>query len=171
MTSAGAGQAASAAIGHGVAAPGSHAGSPCDSCHFVDEALDGLRREITRRGFPTPDGLHMGPCEIHKRHSYTIGPLGNLYACPGFAGESAMATGHIAHSAARPPAGTAFECVEAWKQCGDCSFIPVCAGGCTVAAHHELGDMHAPACHKTSLQTALVAHAHDVAARQEGTAS
>ena len=32
-----------------------------------------------------------------------------------------------------------FERLSAWKQCDDCAFIPVCAGGCTVAAHNELG--------------------------------
>ena len=48
-----------------------------------------------RRGFPTMDGVHMGPCEIHKQHAHTIGPDGSLYACPGFAGEAAQSTGHI----------------------------------------------------------------------------
>ena len=24
-----------------------------------------------------------------------------------------------------------FESLAAWKECGDCAFIPVCAGGCT----------------------------------------
>ncbi|MCL4811736.1 MAG: radical SAM protein [Vicinamibacteraceae bacterium] len=163
------GGACATASGPGFAA-GGRSPSPCDSCHFVDEALDGLRRDIKRRGFPTPDGLHMGPCEIHKRHAYTIGPTGDLYACPGFAGEAAMTTGHIAREAAAATAA-AFERLEAWKRCGDCSFVPVCAGGCTVAAHHELGDMHAPACHKASLESALVAHALEVAAQQKGAAS
>ena len=68
------------------------AGSPkgssvCDSCHFVDEKMSFLREETRKRGFPTPDGVHMGPCEIHRRHAYTIGPDGSLYACPGFTGD------------------------------------------------------------------------------------
>ena len=28
--------------------------------------------------------------------------------------------------------------IAAWKECDDCAFIPVCAGGCSVAAHTEL---------------------------------
>ena len=47
-----------------------------------------LREETMKRGFPTVDGVHMGPCEIHKQHAHTIGPDGSLYACPGFAGEA-----------------------------------------------------------------------------------
>jgi len=54
-----------------------------------------LREETQRRGFPTPDGVHMGPCELYRRHSHTIGPDGSLYACPGFTGEFALAVGHI----------------------------------------------------------------------------
>jgi uncharacterized protein len=166
------GGACMTSAGAGLGAPHpARTASPCDTCHFVDDALESLRREITRRGFPTPDGFHMGPCEIHKQHSHTIGPAGDLYACPGFAGEPGMTTGHIAPGADADSRAAAFERLEAWKQCGDCSFIPVCAGGCTVAAHNELGDMHAPACHKTSLHSALVAHAYEVAARQKGIAS
>ena len=69
--------------------------SACDSCHFLDEKMSFLREETQKRGFPTVDGVHMGPCEIHKRHAHTIGPDGSLYACPGFAGDADESTGHI----------------------------------------------------------------------------
>ena len=61
----------------------------CDSCHFLDDKMSFLREETTKRGFKTVDGVHMGPCEIHKQHAHTIGPDGSLYACPGFAGNVA----------------------------------------------------------------------------------
>ena len=64
--------------------------SPCDSCHFVDETMGFLREETKKRGFPTIDGVHMGPCEIHRKHAHTIGPDGALYACPGFTGEPTL---------------------------------------------------------------------------------
>ena len=70
-------------------------GSPCDNCHLVDDTMTLLREETERRGFPTADGVHMGPCEVYRRHSHTIGPDGSLYACPGFTGEFALAVGHI----------------------------------------------------------------------------
>jgi uncharacterized protein len=146
---------------------GASSGSACDTCHFADEALGYLRNETRRRGFPTPDGVHMGPCEIHRRHAHTLGPDGAIYHCPGFTGEPSLSTGHIDgrdeswRAAARDP----FEALSPWKEeCGDCSFIPVCGGGCSVAAHTELGDMHAPSCHKGALESALVNLAHDAAA-------
>jgi uncharacterized protein len=135
----------------------------CDSCNFVDEKMAFLRDETRKRGFPTADGVHMGPCEIHKSHAHTIGPDGSLFACPGFAGEALQSTGHIddRREDYRTRAQANFERLAAWEQCHDCAFIPVCAGGCTVAAHNELGDMHAPNCHKTSFEAGVISLAHD----------
>jgi uncharacterized protein len=140
--------------------------SICDSCNFVDEKMSFLREETRKRGFATVDGVHMGPCEIHRRHAHTIGPDGSLYACPGFTGDAKMSTGHIdgRREAPRTAALDQFERLSAWEQCHDCAFIPVCAGGCTVAAHTELGDMHAPNCHKTSFEAGLISLAREAAA-------
>jgi uncharacterized protein len=146
-------------------AAGSGGSSICDTCQFVDEQLSHLRDETKKRGFPTVDGVHMGPCEIHKRHAYTIGPDGATYACPGFTGEPTLATGHIdgRTESWRMSAAERFEHLAAWHKCGDCAFIPVCAGGCSVASHTELGDMNMPTCHKPAFESALVSLAHDAA--------
>ena len=109
MTSAGAGAGASSGV--------------CDSCHFVDEKMSFLREETRRYGFQTPDGVHMGPCEIHRRHAHTIGPDGALYACPGFTGDAKESTGHIdaREETWRLAAAERFERLAAHKeQCGDC---------------------------------------------------
>jgi len=143
----------------------------CDTCNFADEKMAYLRDETMKRGFTTSDGVHMGPCEIHHGHAYTVGPDGSLFACPGFAGEALQSTGHIddRQEPHRTMALRNFERLAAWEQCRDCAFIPVCAGGCTVAAHNELGDMHAPNCHKTSFEAGVVSLARD-AAREQVTA-
>ena len=148
------------------AGKGTTVGSACDSCHFADEKMAMLRGLTKQAGFNTSDGVHMGPCEIHRQHAYTIGPGGDLYACPGFTGDKTMSTGHIDGSAdaRRQSAASQFERLAAWKECNDCAFIPVCAGGCTVASHNELGDLHAPSCHKTSFQAGVVSMARDAAA-------
>jgi uncharacterized protein len=146
-------------------AAGSGGSSVCDTCQFVDEQLSFLREETKKRGFPTVDGVHMGPCEIHKKHAYTIGPNGSLYACPGFTGEPTLSVGHIdgRKESWRMTAAERFEHLAAWHKCDDCAFIPVCAGGCSVASHAELGDMNTPTCHKPSFESALVSLAHDAA--------
>ncbi|MCA1649039.1 MAG: radical SAM protein [Acidobacteria bacterium] len=139
--------------------------SICDNCNFIDDKLSFLREETKKRGFPTVDGVHMGPCEIHKKHAHTIGPDGSLYACPGFAGDVPSSTGHIdgRQESRRAAAATRFEVITAWKECNDCAFIPVCAGGCTVAAHTEIGDMNKPNCHKPSFEAGLITLALDAA--------
>jgi uncharacterized protein len=140
--------------------------SICDNCNFIDEKMSFLREETMKRGFATVDGVHMGPCEIHRKHAHTIGPDGALYACPGFTGDAKMSTGHIdgRQESWRQSAAARFDALAAWKQCEDCAFIPVCAGGCTVAAHTELGNMDAPNCHKTSFEAGLVTLARQSAA-------
>ena len=147
---------------------GSGGGSPCDSCHFLDEKMSFLREETKQRGFRTLDGLHMGPCEIHMNHAYTVGTDGSLFACPGFATEASQSVGHIEQhqhtQRFRTDAAERFEALSPWQHCGDCSFIPVCGGGCSVASHNEQGDMNLPSCHKSSFESALVSMAHDAVA-------
>jgi len=138
---------------------GAGAGSACDACHVLDDKLTFLRRETRRLGFPTHDGVHNGPCHVHKQHAHTIGPDGSLYPCPGFTGQLALSTGHITdnNDAWRAAAREKFDRLAPWKACGDCAFIPVCAGGCVAASHSQLGDMNVPTCHKRSFESALVA--------------
>lgn len=139
--------------------------SICDNCNFIDEKMSFLREETMKRGFATVDGVHMGPCEIHRKHAHTIGPDGAIYACPGFTGDPRMSTGHIdgRQEAWRQTAAARFDALAAWTQCDDCAFIPVCAGGCTVAAHTELGDLNAPSCHKASIEAGLITLARQAA--------
>jgi len=137
----------------------------CDNCHFLDEKMAYLREETTKRGFSTVDGVHMGPCEIHKQHAHTISPDGSLYACPGFAANATESTGHIDGRVEgwRNRAAERFKQITAWKDCDDCAFIPVCAGGCSVAAQTELGDMNRPNCHKPSFEAGVIAMAQQAA--------
>jgi len=150
---------------------GAGGGSACDSCHVLDDQLTFLRGETRRLGFPTHDGVHNGPCHVHKQHAHTVGPDGSLYPCPGFTGQLALATGHITDpdQPRRAAARDQFDRLAPWKACGDCAFIPVCAGGCVAASHSQLGDMNVPTCHKRSFESALVALAETAAGAAQET--
>jgi uncharacterized protein len=139
--------------------------SGCGTCGIAEEKMTFLREETTRRGFPTPDGIPGGPCHVHMTHAHTIGPDGSLYACPGFTGEKALSTGHIddRQESWRQSARERFNRLHPWKECADCAFIPVCAGGCVMASHSELGDMNLPTCHKRAYESAVISLAHRVA--------
>jgi uncharacterized protein len=144
---------------------GSGAGAACDSCHTMEDQITFIREETQRRGFPTNDGVPKGMCHVHRTHAHTIGPDGSLYACPGFTGQAALSTGHIddRRDSWRESALEKFERLHPWKECGDCAFIPTCAGGCVAASQSQLGDMNMPTCHKPSFESALVALAHTAA--------
>jgi uncharacterized protein len=148
------------------AGSGTSSASVCDSCNFLDEKMSYLRDETKKRGFATMDGVHMGPCEIHREHAHTIGPDGAMYACPGFTGDATQSTGHIdgRDDESRQRAASRFDQLAAWKECNDCAFIPVCAGGCSVAAHTELGNMNRPNCHKSTFESGVASLARDAAA-------
>jgi uncharacterized protein len=139
--------------------------SACSNCEGLDDKMSFLREETKRHGFATSDGVHTGPCHVHMKHAHTIGPDGSLYACPGFTGELGLSTGHIddREDPLRLESRRRFDRLDPWKECGDCAFIPVCAGGCLMASHTELGDMNKPTCHKRSMESALIALAHEAA--------
>jgi len=144
---------------------GSGAGTACDSCNVLDDKLAKLRDHTKRLGFPTHDGVHNGPCHVHMEHAHTIGPDGSLYACPGFTGQLAMSTGHIDGrvDSWRESALERFERLHPWTECGDCAYIPVCAGGCVAASYSQVGDMNTPTCHKPAFESALISLAYSAA--------
>jgi uncharacterized protein len=144
---------------------GSGGASACDTCQFLDDKMAYLRDETRAHGFNTSDGVHNGPCHVHMGHAHTIGPEGSLYPCPGFTGEKAMSTGHIddRRDPFRDATRGRFDRLSPWDECGDCAFIPVCAGGCVTASHTTLGDMNKPTCHKSSMESALISLAHEAA--------
>jgi uncharacterized protein len=148
---------------------GTGGGSTCDSCSFLDEKAAFLRNETRRHGLPGPDGVPGGPCHVHHANAHTIGPDGSLYACPGFTGEKALSTGHITGKtdAWRESNKRKFDSLDPWKECGDCAYMPTCAGGCLTASYSQLGDVNTPTCHKPTFESAVIALAHRVSALQE----
>jgi uncharacterized protein len=150
---------------------GSGAGKACDSCGGLEDKWTALREDTKRHGFSTNDGVPKGMCHVHRTHAHTIGPEGSLYACPGFTGQLAMSTGHIddRKEALRESAFEKFARLHPWKECGDCAFIPTCAGGCVAASHSQTGDMNTPTCHKSSFESALIALAHEAAGKDAAT--
>jgi uncharacterized protein len=137
--------------------------------HDIDDQMAQLLEQTRAAGFKTADGIHNGPCHVHVKHAHTIGPDGSLYACPGFTGEKGMSTGHIddRRDSSREEVRGRFDRLSPWDACGDCAFIPVCAGGCVAASHATLGDMNTPACHKRAYESAVASLAHRVASAPE----
>ena len=121
-----------------------------------------LRADARAFGFNTADATRQGPCHVHMAHAHTIGPDGARYACPGFTGTQAIPVGHVngTTTAVMRQGQQAFERLRPWDACGDCAFIPVCAGGCVASSYGQGGDLNRPACHKRGLEAAVIERAH-----------
>jgi len=148
---------------------GAGGGSTCDNCSFLDEKMVFLREETRRHGLPGPTGVPGGPCHVHHSNAHTIGPDGSLYACPGFTGEKALSTGHISGKTDpwREKNKRRFDSLDPWKACGDCAYMPICAGGCLTASYSQLGDVNTPTCHKPTFESAVIALAQRAGLPQE----
>lgn len=127
----------------------------------ADESATRLRAAIRDAGFATADASRVGPCHVHMAHAHTIGPDGARYACPGFTGDRALPVGHVTGetTAVTRRGHLAFQQLQPWDACGDCAFIPVCAGGCIASSYGESGDLTRPACHKRGLEAAVIERA------------
>lgn len=120
-----------------------------------------LRADVRAFGFTPADASRQGPCHVHMAHAHTIGPDGARYACPGFTGDRALPIGHVTGDTTATTRHTqrAFAHLRPWDACGDCAFIPVCAGGCVASSYGESGDINRPACHKRGLEAAVAERA------------
>jgi uncharacterized protein len=130
-----------------------HAGS-CTGCSSKEEAqtLVQLNKKIERRGLglkqhqrETLESM-LGPCELHWKNNYTIDPDGHVYKCPAVAGLPHMAVTQVAKKQSEEIAPLVK--LRPWEQCGDCSYMPVCVGGCLGGQFLKTGRTDQVACKK-----------------------
>ncbi len=129
---------------------GPQASMGCEPCSFSETSskeLFFLKKEITKRGFNTPDTASLGPCKFFNKHSYTIDPEGFIYKCEGFAGIKKYSIGSIYGGINKDKLQKMLDS-DPWKNCGDCKYIPVCGCGCRVLACDQEGRMDKVICEK-----------------------
>jgi uncharacterized protein len=120
---------------------------------WVMKASMYLREEILKRGFNTP-GIRLSFCSIESHHSWVVDYDGTLYKCPGFIGMKEFAAGDVIngvidYSAAYKPG--------IWKneECLECSYLPLCFGGCRYFKFVENGAVDSPQCQKNYFDACL----------------
>ena len=112
-------------------APTDSAAGSCTMGAAHPEWMLGLRDQIVKAGFKAGDGLAIGPCAFHLKHSFAVDPLGNIYKCPGFLGKPEWAIGKVSTGLT-----SAYDRIvesRPHRACGSCSHRPDCAGGCIAA--------------------------------------
>ena len=118
---------------------------------WLREAFLTLREEILKRGFTTS---RPGPlaCLIESDHDLIIDTDGTFYKCPAFLGRPEYAAGNMDSGAA---ADVSAYNRDNWKneECLDCSYLPLCFGGCLKLV--ESGGIDGVACQKAFYDASL----------------
>lgn len=123
----------------------------CDHGAFTQEQvrmmLD-MREKINRTGLPTINDPNVGPCDFYRNNIMTIGVGGEIYPCSGFVGISDFEIGSIRMD--EPTEfGEQLKTLRSWcDNCKECSYLPVCAGGCRLPAYLSGRNVDATVCDK-----------------------
>lgn len=94
-----------------------------------------------------------GMCGNLGLNSLAIDPCGNLYSCIGFVGDEKYAISDIQHFPTIRADYVQQRC-KPYLACLDCSYLPVCGGGCRVQAYLKSGGLSAISCNKAFLDYA-----------------
>ena len=102
------------------------------------------------RGQPTISSHH--PCTFDREDIYLVDPYLDLYKCWEFIGQKDKKVGYIDEEGETVFAYEYYEQLSRnpleYKECRDCSFLPMCAGGCAAQAYLENGTYHSSPCRK-----------------------
>lgn len=131
--------------------PGDSSCNPCSFSETNPEDQIWIRQEIASRGLKTDDDIAIGPCDAARENSFTIDPLGRIYKCPGFVGREEFVIGDIKDERFNHK-NTLFMSTDLWRECADCAYVPICAGGCRVSAELLKGDFTKKICEKRYLE-------------------
>lgn len=113
------------------------------------EIMMDARSYIRSKGLPSNNQVGIGPCELHRKSFFGIDMNGKLYKCSAMVGRDEFASGDIWEGEDSVKVVERMgEGIRPWKDCGDCAFIPVCAGGCKAVGYDRTGDFTVGSCDK-----------------------
>lgn len=112
-----------------------------------------LRGEILKRGFNTLKFRPSG-CMIEFRNDLVVGHDGGLYKCPAFMGDESLRIGSLVDGVGDYSQSHG---LDVWKcdECLDCSYLPLCYGGCRFLTKLRTGAMDGVDCRRTYLDATL----------------
>lgn len=126
----------------------------CKPCTYSETKVEDILWTITeteKRGLKAWKKIALQPCEALREWSFTIDPFGQLYKCPAMVGRPEGVIGDLS-SKMLNYTNTLFMTADHWKKCGQCSFRPICNGGCGFSAAIKHGDYKEIACEKKYMQ-------------------
>jgi uncharacterized protein len=123
-----------------------------EGCGSIDEpwlaeAVLFLREEILRRGYQTPKPLP-NICMIETTDSFTVHYDGFIYKCPGLIGNNQFIVGHVGTGIGEYRQTYALDNWRSEAKCRECTYLPLCFGGCRYANYQRTGVMAGVECMK-----------------------
>ncbi len=125
-------------------------------CNYDDQMLVESQRKINRymqqRGLPMRSGMSTSVCPVTRDEAgITIDQKGYLYKCNSMLGHKEFSTGHVSE-AEYNERHQEFLGLDVWKQCPvDCTYMPMCSGGCRLSSFLNNQHFNRPTCHKPYL--------------------
>jgi len=114
----------------------------------LPEQIVALKKEVLKRGFKATTGLGVNLCGMMQQDSsFIIDPTGKIYKCPALVGHEDFVIGDI-HQGHFEPNPIEPLLTEVWEQCIDCTYLPLCGGGCRYIAYLKYGDLNHVDCER-----------------------
>ena len=125
-------------------------------CNYEDDVIvranENIRKLMEHKGLPTRNVMAIAACPLTRQHSgVTIDQRGRIYKCNSMLGYPEFSVGDIREEGFNEK-HEEFLNIDAWRTCPqDCTYLPMCSGGCRFMAFLEKKDFSAPTCKKKYL--------------------
>ena len=126
------------------------------ACNYEDGSLIQANRKIRELmityGLEMKSGMSTSVCPLTREHSgVTIDQQGLIYKCNSMLGYPELSCGHVKDEEYNQQHQT-FMQLDVYKQCPqDCTYMPMCSGGCRLSSFLKNQNFTTPSCHKPYL--------------------
>jgi len=125
-------------------------------CNYEDDELIQTNQKIQallkKYGQPVKDGMSISICPLTRANSgVTIDQHGRIYKCNSMLGHPEFSVGNVRDHQFNA-AHDEFIHLDVWRQCpADCTYMPMCSGGCRLSSFLTHKNFMTPTCHKAYL--------------------
>ncbi len=125
-------------------------------CNYEDDALISANRRIReamfKYGLDVKSGMSTSICPVTNHEAgITIDQKGRMYKCNSMLGHAELSTGNVKDNDYNK-LHYEFVHLDVFNQCPqDCTYMPMCSGGCRLSSFIKEKNFRTPACHKPYL--------------------
>lgn len=125
-------------------------------CNYEDDSLVQANRRIRELmihyGLEMKSGMSTSVCPVTRNEAgITIDQQGRIFKCNSMLGHPELSTGHVKDNEYNQQHQT-FVHLDIYNQCPqDCTYMPMCSGGCRLSSFLKNQNFRTPSCHKPYL--------------------